>query len=150
MRATKEEVKHMILVDYSVGLKQDELAKKYGVSLGMVNKLVKGKERTNAPVVKQLTDIACHLSGQDETVINAVEREVLNRVKDIEYFRAASLKIINRALQRVDDPAITMFELEKAQNIIGKGRENIYGKQAETQVNVQNNQNNEIKFKWED
>jgi hypothetical protein len=119
----------------------------------MINKIVKGTSRTNTQVVKQLTDISGYLSGQPIEAVDAIEREVLMRVRDMEYFRAGSLKIINRALEKVDQDDITMYELEKAQNIIGKGRENIYGKHPDTQVNVQNNnsgQNSEIRIRWED
>jgi hypothetical protein len=153
MRAIPDDVKKLVLADYSVGVKQQDLAVKYKISLGMINKIVKGTSRTNTQVVKQLTDISGYLSGQPIEAVDAIEREVLMRVRDMEYFRAGSLKIINRALEKVDHDDITMYELEKAQNIIGKGRENIYGKHPDTQVNVQNNnsgQNSEIRIRWED
>ncbi|CAB4155858.1 hypothetical protein UFOVP671_30 [uncultured Caudovirales phage] len=142
--------RELIMIDYRVGVPQVEIAKKYGVSPAYVSRICKELEPTHLSTVDSLAKISTALSQEEPATIEAIEREVIKKVKDIEFFRYASLKIINKALERVDDPTINMYELEKAQSIIGKGRENIYGKAADTQVNVQNNQTNEVKIKWEE
>jgi hypothetical protein len=143
-RLTEDQIAS-IMADYHVGMSQNSLSLKHKVSKGAINKLCKGIEPKNEQLVTTLARARVELAGQDYRSVTAVNRAVTERTQDMMYFRSASLSIIEKALEMTSGANI--FELERVQNIIGKGKENIYGKAPETAVQV----NNQIaKYGWEE
>lgn len=135
-----------ILADFHVGMGQHALAIKYEVSPATINKLCKGKVRKHVEKVNTLVRIKTELQEECEFQVNAVHREVDQRSRDLQFFRTASMVISKKVIEKVENEDLSMFDLEKAQNVIGKGKENIYGKMPDTAVQVNNNQNT---YKWE-
>lgn len=131
-----ESKKALIMADYHIGMSQNALAIKYDVSKGTINKMCKGVTPLNKETVNTLTRVQLELAGQNEQNVTAVNREVNERLQDMIFFRSASLRIIEKALDLAE--GANLHELEKAQNIIGKGKENIYGKAPETAIQVNN------------
>lgn len=143
-----DDKKAQIMADYHVGMSQNAISIKHDVSKGLVNKLCKDVEPLNKELVNTLTRANIQLAGQNDRNVTAVHKAVTERMRDMEFFRMASIKIANKALEKVDCGDPTMFDLEKAQNIIGKGKENIYGKVPDTAVQVNNN-STQTTYKWE-
>lgn len=140
-----DNIKKKILADWHIGMTQNAICLKYEVSKGVVNKLCKGVTPRNLDNVTDLTRIRLDLAEQPDQYVTAVNREVDLRTQDMSFFRSASLKIAAKAIEKLDNEDLSMADVERAQNIIGKGKENIYGKQPDTAVQV----NNDIKtFGW--
>lgn len=81
-----------------------------------------------------------------KATLNATELDIHNtivteRMKDEAFFRKASLLVAQTAIRKIQTESCSMMDLRAAQELIGKGKENIYGKSApDVQVNTQNNQ----------
>jgi hypothetical protein len=63
---------------------------------------------------------------------------VSERVQDDIFFRKASLIIAQKAVKKVQTEDCTMMELRAAQELVGKGKENIYGKAPDTAIQINN------------
>lgn len=134
-----DELTIKIIADFHTGMSQGKLADKYQLSKATINKICKGMRPKNISRVEQLVRIKTELMEQDIYSAKAVEREVDRKLKDLEFFRESSMTVTRRAMDLVvDSEQISMFDLEKAQSIIGKGKENIYGKSPETAVQINN------------
>jgi hypothetical protein len=143
-KLTKDQIAS-IMADFHVGMSQNSLSIKHNVSKGAINKLCKGIEPRNEKLVNTLAHARVELAGQDYRSVTAVNRAVTERTEDMMYFRSASLSVMEKALEMTRGANI--MELERVQNIIGKAKENIYGKAPETAVQV----NNQIaKYGWEE
>lgn len=128
--------------EYRAGLNQRVLAKRYGVSLGTVNNIVKGMVINNAAVVDQLVEVHDRILNSREPVdIATIGMLSQRKLEDIQYLREATLKIIYVTMQKINEEGtqLTLYDLERAQNIIGKGRENMYGKSPDVAVQINNN-----------
>jgi len=99
-KALPDDVKENIVADFLTGqYSQRDLANEYGVSVGVVNKLTKGKEKTNAAIVNSLIQAEQALEGQDERHVNAVRDVVKSKISALRYLHAASLKNVRAAMQ---------------------------------------------------
>ncbi len=139
-----------ILADFHVGMTQNQLSIKYERSKATIHKICKGVIPLNIEKVNTLVRIETELAEQSEQNVKAVRSLVDRKTRDLDFFRDASLLVTKAAIQKVKKGDASMFDLSKAQEIIGKGKENIYGKAPETQVQVNNQQNQQITYKWED
>lgn len=79
----------------------------------------------------------------EKATLNATELSVHNslvseRTQDDIFFRNASLIIAQKAVKKVQTTDCTMLELRAAQELVGKGKENIYGKQPDTAIQINN------------
>jgi hypothetical protein len=79
----------------------------------------------------------------EKATLNATELSVHNtlvseRTQDDIFFRKASLIIAQKAVKKVQTEDCTMMELRAAQELVGKGKENIYGKQPDTAIQINN------------
>ncbi len=138
----------LIMADYHSGATQSTLAAKYEVSVATINKLCKGVERKFLGKISELVNLKSEFIEKseikvnslllDETPIeaNAIRNMVNQKALDLQYFRHASLLISEKVLDKVKNEDLSMFDLEKAQNVIGKGKDNIYGKMPDTAVQV--------------
>lgn len=124
--------------EFDVGASQGELARRFQISKSTVNKYCKGRVPKNAKVVDTLVEIEQHLKAQDPIAVREVRYEVDRRLRDMEFFRESSLLIAAKAVEMSKAERVSMFDLEKAQNIIGKGKENIYGKAPDTAIQINN------------
>lgn len=127
------------MADFHAGITQNALALKYSVSPSTINNLCKGVTPKNIDKVNTLTRMKIELAAQTECEANAIRQEVDLRTKDMEFFRSASLKIARKAIEKVAMEDLNMVDIERAQNVIGKGRENIYGRTPDTAVQINNN-----------
>jgi len=110
-------------------------AKTEGWVKGKIQPLV---EKT-VHVKQQLAEISEQKSTLNSTELEVHQTLVDERTKDLHFFRKASLLIAQRAVKKVQEtPIMDMKELEIAQNVIGKGKENIYGKSPDVAVQVNN------------
>ena len=80
---------------------------------------------------------------QEKATLNATEATVHNlivdeRTKDLIFIRKASLIVAQKAVQKVQQEDCSMQDLRHAQEVIGKGKENIYGKQPDTAIQINN------------
>lgn len=136
-----------IMAEYHIGVSQNKLAIKYDVSPATINKLCKGVAPKHVNNVNELTRIKIELAAESELQVNVIDAEVNNRARDMKLFRDASILVLNKALNKLDSEDVSMADIERAQNVIGKGKENIYGKQPDTAVQI----NNQTKtYGWEE
>ena len=113
-------------------------AKQEGWVKGKIQPLVE----KSVQIKQQLAEVAEQKSTLNSTELEVHQTLVDERSKDLHFFRKASLMIAQKAVKKVQEAAsIDMKDLEIAQNVIGKGKENIYGKNPEVavQVNTQYN-----------
>jgi DNA-binding MurR/RpiR family transcriptional regulator len=130
--------RELIMADYHIGKSQNEIAKKYEVSPATINKLCKGIEPKHLDKVNTLTRINIELSQESECEVNAIQKEVNERIKHIDFFNKVTYKNINAMSSKLDE-SLTIVEHKHAQETIAKAKETVLGKEASTQVNIQNN-----------
>lgn len=128
------------MADFHAGINKNQLALKYEVTPAAVHKMCKGILPKNVDKVNSLIEVAVGLQGQTILEVNSVNQQVSTKVADFEFFRSASMIIAQKAIQKVQTEDLSMFDIEKAQNIIGKGKENIYGKMPDTAIQINNQQ----------
>lgn len=121
-----------------------DLAEKYSISRGKVGGLCKGVPRDGQGIVDVGIQYRQALAGQGGRMVDAIEREVDEKTKDLIFFRSASLIIAQKAVDKVQTEDCTMKDLRDAQEVIGKGKENIYDKAPTTAVNVSNTTQTQI------
>lgn len=145
------DVRLKIQADYDAGMTQDKIAEKHSVSKGVVNKLVKAlPPPKNVQHVTDLVRVHTALAEQRDYDVTAVTDLVKEKLDDLAFLRRCSMIVVNKAMDKVQHEKLNMFELEKAQSIIGKGRENIYGKTPDTAVQVNNNGVESVTYKWQE
>jgi len=99
-KSLSNELKEKIIADFLTGqFTQRDLADEYEVSLGVVNKLTKGKDKTNEQIVNALITAEQALDGQNEQNVRAVRSIVNSKIKALRYLHAASLKNVRAAMQ---------------------------------------------------
>lgn len=137
---------------YESGLSLSEITEREEVSIkdrssiskkakaeGWVKGKIQPLVEKSVQIKQQLAEISEQKSTLNSTELEVHQTLVDERTKDFHFFRKASLLIAQRAVKRVQEsPAMEMKELEIAQNVIGKGRENIYGKTPDVAVQVNN------------
>jgi DNA-binding Lrp family transcriptional regulator len=138
--------KTKLLADYHAGVNKNQLALKYELSPVAVGKICKGITPKNAEKVNTLINVAIGLEGQSSYELESINRQVSQKVADFDFFRSASMIVAKKAVEKVKNENLSMFDLEKAQSVIGKGKENIYGKMPETAVQINNQQTT---YGWE-
>lgn len=84
----------------------------------------------------------------EKSTFNATEAEIHNtivaeRIQDEVFFRKASLIITQKAIKKVQNEECSMGDLRAAQELVGKGKENIYGKAPDTAIQINNNSETE-------
>jgi hypothetical protein len=121
-----------IITDWRIGnTTQRKLAEKHSVSLGTVSKLCKGVEQDGPAIVNIGTQYRQELAGQDVTMVNAIEREVDERTKHIQFFTNATVSNISKMLKNHIEPVKanpSIAEHKMAQDAIAKGSETVLGK----------------------
>lgn len=127
-----------IVADWRTGhFNQREIAEKRRVSLGTVNKLCKGVARDNADIVNAAVQYRQALAAQDEHNVNAIMAVVDERTKHIEFFTNATVKNIERMLDKING-STSIVEHRVAQAAIKDGRETVLGKSPDLAVQINN------------
>lgn len=137
-----------IIADWRTGeFTQRQLANNYSVSSGSVAKITKGIPHDVSSIVsagvQYKQGLAVH-GEQSAHVAHAIENAVNEKTKDLVFIRKASLIVAQRAVQKVQNEDCSMQDLRNAQEVIGKGKENIFGKQPDTAIQINNAQQPEM------
>jgi hypothetical protein len=78
------------------------------------------------------------MGEQSAHVAKAIESVVDEKTKDLIFIRKASLIVAQKAVYKVQNEDCSMQDLRNAQEVIGKGKENIYGKSPDTAIQINN------------
>jgi hypothetical protein len=81
MAKLTDDIKSKILADWSVGISQNQLAKKYNMSPATINKLCKGVEQSNVDLVNSKVAVITALQSKTEYEVNSIESEVNTKVR---------------------------------------------------------------------
>ena len=135
MARLNDEQRDKILADFHAGKSQRELAKRYEVSPATINSLCKGIEPKNLDKVNALTRIKTELAEQTEHEVNAVQKEVDERMKHILFFNSAAIRNVQEAM---NEPCASQQDFRARAETIVKGRETVLGKSPETAVQINN------------
>ena len=142
-----QDIKDSIIADWRTGeYSQRDLANKHNVSVGLVAKLTKDIARDTAPIVSAGIEYRQRLAEHDERNVSAISNAVDERTKHIQFFTNVTVKNINAMASKLGK-SMTIIEHKHAQEAIAKAKETVLGKEANTQVNIQNNTttiNNEL------
>ena len=137
MARLNDDQREKILADFHAGKSQRELAKRYEVSPATINSLCKGIEPKNIDKVNALTRIKTELAEQTEHEVNAVQKEVDERMKHILFFNSAAIRNVQEAM---NEPCASQQDFRARAETIVKGRETVLGKSPETAVQINNAQ----------
>ena len=135
MARLNDDQREKILADFHAGKSQRELAKRYEVSPATINSLCKGIEPKNIDKVNALTRIKTELAEQTEHEVNAVQKEVDERMKHILFFNSAAIRNVQEAM---NEPCASQQDFRARAETIVKGRETVLGKSPETAVQINN------------
>lgn len=141
MARLTDDQREKILADFHAGKSQRELAKRYEVSPATINSLCKGLEPKNLDKVNALTRIKTELAEQTEHEVNAVQKEVDERVKHILFFNSAAIRNVQEAMA---EPCASQQDFKARAETISKGREVVLGKTPETAIQINNTPAKEI------
>jgi vacuolar-type H+-ATPase subunit E/Vma4 len=132
-------IKDSVIADWRTGeYSQRELAHKYEVSAGLVAKLTKGIEQDTSSIVSAGIEYRQGLASHDERNVSAISNAVDERIKHIQFFTDVTVKNINVLANKIDE-SLSIVDHRHAQEAIAKARDTVLGKEANTQVNIQNN-----------
>jgi hypothetical protein len=132
-----------ILIDWRLGqLSQDQIAKKWGVSKGSVNKVCKGIEQDAAGIVTAGIQYQQALHAHDDRIVTAVESVVTEVSKRIEWLNKASLKNVQEAMaQRCEN----QNDYRARADTISKAKDVVIGKTPETAIQINNSSAPQVK-----
>ncbi len=129
----------LIISDWRTGnFTQRDLAGKYRVSVGFINKHTKGIDQDTAKTVNKLVEAKQELAELDEQAVNSVNEVVHERTKHIEFFTNAALRNVKTAVEKVG-PETSQAEHRMLADTILKGKETVLGKQPDTAIQINNN-----------
>lgn len=136
---TNPDIIGRIVAEWRTGeYSQQDLAVRNKVSKGLVNKHTKGVEQDMVAIVTAGVSYKQALATQSDRMVTAMTEVVDERTKDLIFIRRASLIVAQKAVHKVQQEDCTMQDLRHAQEVIGKGKENIYGKAPETAIQINN------------
>ena len=129
----------LIIADWRTGeYTVRDLTSRYKVSVGFIAKHTKGVEQDTAQTVNKLVQAKQELANLDEHSVHAVHEVVDERTKHIQFFNNVTVKNIQAMSGKLDE-TLSIVEHKHAQEAIAKAKETVLGKEANTQVNIQNN-----------
>ena len=145
MARLTEDTKAKILADFHIGKSQNWLAKDYECSPATINKICKGitpkyKEKVNAVVA-----IKSELAQESEYQSECFDKEVNENLRRKQLVYVVSEKIIKKAEEMMETVVETPADLKALSDTVDKTSITLGVNQrhAQSQVNIQNNQNNE-------
>ena len=138
------EDRERILADFHTGtFSQRELAKKYGVSPATINKITKNLTPKNEHIVNTKVSLITELIEQSEHEVNAVEEAVHQQTKHLIFFQNSALKNQELANQQLSEES-ELYDLKLHADLTSKNKQTVLGKDADTNININNNQQNNI------
>lgn len=135
-RLTESE-KQEIVAHWKAGRTQRWLADEYDISVGVINRLCKGIEQSNADIVNSQVAIKQQLATKSEQEVNAVHNLVNERTEYLAFFNNAAVKNIDTMMQKVGNET-SIGEHKMASDAIAKAKETVCGKMPEIALQVNN------------
>ncbi len=133
-----------IVTDWRMGrLSIRDIADKHDVSHGKVGQLCKGVERDLLPIVDKGTQYKTELSAHDGRIVDAVQKEVDERTKHIQFFTHAALRNVQSAVKKITETT-SQAEHRMLADTILKGKETVLGKEPDTAIQINNGQPDRI------
>lgn len=125
-----------IVTDWRVTeLSQQAISEKHGVSKGVVNKLCKGVERDGHAIVTAGIQYRQALAAHDDRIVTAIEHEVDERTKHIQFFTHAAITNVKEAM---GTPCEGQMDYQRRADTILKAKETVVGKTPETAIQINN------------
>ncbi|MEI6737789.1 MAG: hypothetical protein WCL29_04840 [Pseudomonadota bacterium] len=134
-----KKINESIVLAWRVGqLSQQDIADKYKVSKGYVNKLCKGVNQDGSAVVTAGVVYKQALAAHDDRMVTAVTEAVEEKTKHVLLFRTAHLMVARTATNKLhmDGTDITYQDLSAAATALTKAQDAVLGKQPDSVVNV--------------
>lgn len=131
-----------IQADWKTGaFVQRDLAYKYKVSVGVINKHTKGLDKSTEHIVNNLVQAKQELNKLDEQTVHAVNEVVDKRVQRLSFLDSAAMKNVQEAMLAKCE---NQQDFKHRADTIQKARDVIEPKNAVLQVNTQVNTAQEI------
>lgn len=109
-----------LVADHKTGqYSQRQLAAKYRVSVGYVNKMTKEVEKIDEEIVNAGVAYRTALAQKDEQSVNAIEHAVNEKTKHLQFLHNATLKNISVMAKKLNESA-TIQDHKAAQDAIHK------------------------------
>jgi len=114
--------KEQLLADWKAGgYSQRKLAKKHGISTGMVAKLTKGVIKESEQLVSDLVQVNQGLAAKTEKEVSAISEQVSNRLQDEEMIRRLTKNnMVGVSKKLVNHMKLSMLDHKNAQDLIDK------------------------------
>ena len=130
-------VRQAIRIDWRMGqLTQREIAKKYGVGVGTVNRFCLELEQDGGKLVEKILQQKQELASKGPEMERAVLSEVERRSMFQAFFEDSTHRNLALMMQKVERGLADVSEHRVAQAALKEGRETVLGKVADTMVNV--------------
>ena len=145
MAKVTDELRTKIRADKSVGLSYRKLQEKYSLSLSVLHKVCESVDESNKAIVEAKTNAEIAyltaLSEKSEQEANAISEQVKENLKAWEFFANSAMRNQKKAndLLEMSDK---MQEVESHARLTAKNKEIVLGREANTQISVENMQNN--------
>ena len=128
-----------ILADWRTGeYSQRALAEKHQASNGAVAKITKGINQDTKSIVSKGIEYQQGLQSHDERNVSAITAIVDAHARDSQFFNDAALLVAGKALSMAS-MTDSAADLRHVSAVIKDQKEVRFGKQVDTQVNIQNN-----------
>jgi len=157
--------KNKIIADWKTGKFKSytQIAKHYKIDPKTAKKILNGIQQSNADIVEAAVVVDnAKKSIKNPVEFKAVENAIEERIQNVEFFKSSALKnqgIANKAVDAISDMideaedkkkgavAINGLSIMKDNaQITAKNKETVLGKDADTQVNIQNNQTQTVEI----
>ena len=143
MARLSSEDREKILADFHIGESQNSLAKKYGVSPATINKICKGITPKFKDKVNTVTSIKRELIEESEYQSECFDAKVNDNLKHLIFFQNSALKNQELANKQLSEDS-ELYDLKLHADLTSKNKQTVLGKDIDTQVNINNNQQTNI------
>ena len=143
MARLSSEDREKILADFHIGESQNSLAKKYKVSPATINKICKGITPKFKDKVNTVTSIKRELIEESEYQSECFDAKVNDNLKHLIYFQNSALKNQELANKQLNEDS-ELYDLKLHADLTSKNKQTVLGKDIDTQVNINNNQQTNI------
>ena len=130
-----------LIADHKTGqYSQRQLAARYKISLGYVNKTIKDIDKIDEEAVNAGIAYKTALAQRDEHSVNAIERVVNDKTKHLQFLHNATLKNISVMAKKLNESA-TIQDHKQAQEAIHKAGQTLgvieqFAKSGDVNVNA--------------
>ena len=143
MAKITNETQELILAEHKTGkFSQRELAKRYKLGLGTINKICKGVEQSLKSTIAKGTQYNTELATLSEVERATVKDIVSDNVKALMFFSNSAIKNQNLA-DKMLVGSKNLNDLETHSRITARNKETVLGKEPQTVINNSNNQQNQ-------